>query len=87
MKQRVFLLVIMLIVICADVVFSQGCSQCKLLSEQSSEAGEASFATNINKGILLLMAMPYLILLIFLRKRIIRFFKQLFSSSKRNVAH
>lgn len=86
MKKRIFLLIIMLAIICGDVVFSQGCSQCKLISEQSSEAGEASFATNINKGILLLMAMPYLILLIFLRKRIIRFFKQRFST-KENIAH
>ena len=68
----------MLIVIClvaVDLAYGQGCSQCKLVSEQSTEAGEASFATNINKGILLLMSMPYIILLIAFRKRIIRFFK------------
>lgn len=86
MKKRIFLLVIVLGIICVDVVFSQGCSQCKLLSEQSSEAGEASFATNINKGILLLMSMPYIILLIVFRKRIVRFFKR-FLSTKENIAH
>jgi hypothetical protein len=85
MKKRVFVLVILIAFVCADFAFSQGCSQCKLISEQSSEAGEASFASNINKGILLLMAMPYIILLIALRKRIFRFFKK-FSSTKENIA-
>jgi len=77
MKLRVFLLIFILLFFITDNFFAQGCSQCKLIAEQSSEAGEASFATNINKGILLLMAMPYLILLIALRKKIINFFLEL----------
>jgi hypothetical protein len=79
MKKRIFLIVLILCVLAIDVAYGQGCSQCKLVSEQSTEAGEASFATNINKGILLLMSMPYIILLIVFRKRIVRFVKQLFS--------
>lgn len=79
MKKRVFLLVLILGVIAFDIAYGQGCSQCKLVSEQSTEAGEASFATNINKGILLLMSMPYIILIIVFRKRLVRFFKKLFS--------
>lgn len=79
MNKRVILLGVMLGVLVLDVAYGQGCSQCKLLSEQSTEAGEASFATNINKGILLLMCMPYIILLIVFRKRLVRFFKSLFS--------
>ena len=57
--------------------YSQGCSQCKLLAEQGSELDEASFGTNINYGILYLMAAPYILLLIFFRKRIVRVFKAL----------
>jgi len=77
MKLRVCLLIFIILFVVAEFSFSQGCSQCKLIAEQSSEAGEASFATNINKGILLLMAMPYLILLIALRKKIFSLFQSL----------
>lgn len=77
MNKRLILLVIVMIAIVAlDYTYAQGCSQCKLISEQSAEAGEASFATNINKGILLLMSMPYIILVIIFRKRIIGLFRK-----------
>lgn len=75
-KKILFLIVIMIAIIACDDALAQGCSQCKLVSEQSSEAGEASFATNINKGILLLMSMPYIILLIVFRKKIVGLFKK-----------
>jgi len=80
MKNRAILLVVFLCILAVDVAYGQGCSQCKLISEQSTEAGEASFATNINKGILILMSMPYILLLIVFRKRIVRFFKRLFKA-------
>lgn len=57
--------------------YSQGCSQCKMLAEQGSELDEASFGTNINYGILYLMVVPYILLVIFFRKRILRVFKAL----------
>ncbi len=79
-KRLFFLVVIMIAVIALDYTYAQGCSQCKLVSEQSAEAGEASFATNINKGILLLMSMPYIILVIAFRKRIFGFFKKMTTS-------
>lgn len=65
-------LVLVFVAVYAD---AQGCSQCKLLAEQSTEVGEASFGTNINKGILFLMAIPYILLFILFRKRIIQFFR------------
>ncbi|MCH2229400.1 MAG: hypothetical protein MK105_03565 [Crocinitomicaceae bacterium] len=61
-----------------DFVFGQGCSQCKLLAEQGSELDEASFGTNINYGILYLMAMPYIIIFFIFRKKIIQFIKRKF---------
>ncbi len=73
MKRALFLLIALLLVV--DFSYSQGCSQCKLLAEQGSELDENSFGTNINSGILYLMAFPYLILLFLFRHRIIRFFK------------
>ena len=57
-------------------VLAQGCSQCKMLAEQGSELDENSFGTNINTGILYLMAFPYLILMFLFRHRIMAFFKK-----------
>jgi hypothetical protein len=76
-KKIVLLLVVLLVV---DQVFAQGCSQCKLLAEQGQngdELGEDSFGTNLNYGILYLMAIPYILLLFFFRKRIARLFRAL----------
>tara|TARA_R110001599_G_scaffold46289_1_gene135890 strand:- start:361 stop:603 length:243 start_codon:yes stop_codon:yes gene_type:complete len=64
-------------VFAVDIVFSQGCSQCKLLAEQGSELDEASFGSNINYGILYLMTIPYILLFILFRKRILRLFRAL----------
>jgi hypothetical protein len=78
-KKIVLLLVVLLVV---DQVFAQGCSQCKLLAEQGQngdELGEDSFGNNLNYGILYLMAIPYILLLFFFRKRIGRLFKALTS--------
>ena len=75
--KRALLLVAVLALIAADVVWGQGCSQCRMMSEQSSELGEDSFTSNINFGILYLMAVPYLLIMFLFRKRIIGFFKGL----------
>jgi len=63
-------------------VLAQGCSQCKLLTQQGVEADEASFGTNINYGIIYLMVIPYLMLMFLFRKQIIRFLKSVFAISK-----
>ncbi len=59
--------------------FSQGCSQCKLLSEQGSDLEEASFGNNINVGILFLMVIPYLILMFLFREQIKSFLVRVFA--------
>ena len=59
-----------------------GESIAKLLAEQGSELDEASFGSNINYGILYLMAMPYIIIMFIFRKAILRFFSKLFASAK-----
>ena len=69
----------------ADVTLGQGCSQCRMLSEQGSELGEEAFTTNINTGILYLMAVPYLLLMFLFRKRILRFLKSLFGKKSETV--
>lgn len=80
MKQWLKIILVIAVVLAADLAFGQGCSQCKMLSEQGSGNGgmdEASFGTNINMGILYLMAIPYLLLLFFFRKKIISGFRNL----------
>tara|TARA_Y100000385_G_C12836661_1_gene526939 strand:+ start:524 stop:769 length:246 start_codon:yes stop_codon:yes gene_type:complete len=60
-------------------LMAQGCSQCKLLSEQGSGLEEASFGSNINSGILFLMVIPYLILMFLFRAQIKNLLVKLFA--------
>ncbi len=62
-------------------IFGQGCSQCKMLSEQATELDEASFGTNINWGIMYLMLIPYVLLIVLFRKRL----KGLFLNLTKNI--
>jgi len=73
MKRKLLLLAVVLLAV--DLAWGQGCSQCRMLAAQGSELDENSFGSNINLGILYLMAVPYLLLMFLFRKRIIRFFK------------
>ena len=70
MNKKVILLVVLLLSIINVDFFAQGCSQCKLVSEQATELDEASFGTNINYGILYLMIIPYLLLMFLFRNKI-----------------
>jgi len=71
-KRSAFFLV--LLVLAVDV-YSQGCSQCKLLAEQNSGLDESAFSSNMNFGILYLMLFPYLILIFLFRKQLLRLIK------------
>lgn len=80
MKPWLKIGIVLLVLFSADLCFGQGCSQCKLIAEQSAGKGgsdEATFGTNINYGILYLMAIPYLLLMLFFRKRIVSGFRSL----------
>jgi hypothetical protein len=78
MKKYVITLVLSLILI-GQNIYAQGCSQCKLVTQQGAEMDEASFGTNMNTGIMYLMIIPYLMIMFLFRKRIIAFFKGLLS--------
>jgi len=74
--KKIALIIVLILVV--DHVFAQGCSQCKMIAEQSSGTlDESAFGRNINYGILYLMLIPYVLLMIFFRKRIFRLFKAL----------
>ncbi len=66
-------------------IYAQGCSQCRLVTEQGSELDEASFGSNINSGILYLMLIPYLLIMFLFRKRIASFFRNLLGKKKAGV--
>ena len=70
MKKRYWLLLVVFLLLISTDVLSQGCSQCKMLAEQTAEVDEASFGSNINKGILFLMIIPYILLFLLFRKKI-----------------
>lgn len=76
-KRAVLILLFVLIVV--DLSYGQGCSQCKLVAEQGSELEESAFASNINYGILFLMAIPYVIIFAVFHKPIFKFLRQTFS--------
>jgi len=75
MKNWKKIVLVFAVLMLTDLAFGQGCSQCKLLAEQGSELDEASFGSNINYGILYLMAMPYIIIFLLFRKKIVQFIK------------
>jgi hypothetical protein len=75
MKKWLILLLVFVAIVYGNELLAQGCSQCKMLTEQGSELDESSFGTNINFGILYLMIIPYLLIMFLFRKRIFDFFK------------
>ncbi|MCT4562150.1 MAG: hypothetical protein N4A41_12330 [Crocinitomicaceae bacterium] len=75
MNKKYFLLLAFALLFCIDY-YAQGCSQCKMLAEQGAEVDEASFGTNINKGILFLMTIPYILLFLLFRKKLVKLFKK-----------
>lgn len=77
MKHLKIITLVTVALLVADVAMGQGCSQCKLLAEQSAELDENSFGSNINYGIFILMTIPYILLLALFHKRIFSFFKSL----------
>ena len=58
---------------------AQGCAMCKAVA-QSREGGifggEQAIGKGLNNGILYLMAVPYLLLFLLLRKKVVSFFKE-----------
>lgn len=76
MRKFLPYIILLLFVITSDLVLAQGCSQCRLLTEQGAEVDENAFGSNINYGILYLMIIPYLLIMFLLRKQILAFFRK-----------
>ena len=74
-KQWVFIFLIVLLVALPEFSEAQ-CAMCKAAVE-SSQGQKNSVAAGINKGILYLMAVPYLLLMFIFRKQIFLLWKKL----------
>ncbi|MCZ8286605.1 MAG: hypothetical protein O9353_14230 [Bacteroidia bacterium] len=69
MKKYGFLIIIIVLLVLFPTIGEAQCSMCKA-AVQSSMDQENSVARGINKGILYLMAVPYLLLAFIFRKQI-----------------
>lgn len=67
--------IVLLLMLVSHDAFSQGCVMCKTGIESSQDGKHVGAA--INPAIIYLMVVPYVLLLIFFRKRIFSFFREL----------
>ena len=79
MKQWLFLFVLLALFLPADLQ-AQGCAMCKATVESQEQGGvfggQQAIGAGLNKGIIMLMVVPYLLLFLFFRKRVVGFFKE-----------
>jgi len=88
MNKKLFITLVFVVFVVWDTM-AQGCSQCTLIADQASKTTDMNsiaFTTNINKGILLLMLLPYFLVMFLFRKQIIAFFKEKFGKKDHSTA-
>ena len=86
--MRVHLLlstVVLLALFVPETALAQGCSMCKAVVESSEGSshvfgGEQAVGRGLNSGIVYLMAVPYVLLFLLFRKRIVGFVKEFASA-------
>ena len=82
MKFRSLTLSLLLLIMlaCGPELFAQGCSMCKAVAETQPGGnvygGSQAVGAGLNKGILFMMVVPYVLLFIFFRKHIAGFVKE-----------
>lgn len=81
--QRSWLILTLILVamVLPELMWAQGCAMCKAVvqnGESSSHifGGEQAVGKGLNMGILYLMAVPYVLLFLLFRKRIVGFVKE-----------
>ncbi len=76
MKKQWILIFLIILIIATPELSDAQCAMCKAAVE-SSQGQKNSVAAGINKGILYLMAVPYLLLMFIFRKQIFLLWKKL----------
>lgn len=74
-------LLVLVIITMPEFVHAQGCAMCKAVVESGEGSGnifggEQAVGKGLNMGILYLMAVPYVLLFLLFRKRIVGFVKE-----------
>lgn len=78
--QLSILILVLAMVLLPEAVPAQGCSMCKAVVESGDEGiygGGQAIGNGLNKGILYLMAVPYVLLFLLFRKRIVAFVREM----------
>ena len=84
--KRWMLLLLLLVLLLPPDAMAQGCAMCKATVESGQEqsgvfGGQQAVGQGLNKGILMLMVVPYILLFFFFRKRLMGFFRE-FAAAK-----
>jgi hypothetical protein len=85
-RRLILFFALFLLAVLPTDLLAQGCSMCKAVAEQSQDGGGAVFGgdqsigNGLNMGIIVLMVVPYVLLFLFFRKRIVGFFKEFASA-------
>lgn len=80
LKTKLFFIAVFLMAL--SDVFGQ-CAMCKQAATSSIEKNPNSIATGLNSGIIYLMLTPYILIILFFRKKIVRFLKEYFELYKK----
>lgn len=72
--QRIVISVLVLLLVFSTDVMGQ-CAMCKAVAETGSHDG-ISVSGGINEAILYLMVLPYILLFVFFRKKIVGFYRE-----------
>ena len=82
-KRKQIILLITLLLVTVVITNSEAqCAMCKAAAESDLENNKTSIARGLNKGILFLMAVPYIIVAVIFRKDIILLLKNIKNKSK-----
>lgn len=72
--------IVLLLLVLPAGLWAQGCAMCKAVAGSQAEdnvyGGAQAIGAGLNKGILFIMAVPYVLLFIFFRKKIGGFLKE-----------
>ncbi len=79
--KAIVLLLLVASVAWPEATFAQGCAMCKAVVESGESGGgifggEQAIGRGLNSGILYLMAVPYVLLFLLFRKKIVGFVKE-----------
>jgi len=81
LRRLLPLLMLAIVLLVPAEAWAQGCAMCKATVESAQEGqgvfgGEQSIGSGLNVGILFLIPVPYILLFLLFRKKIVGFFRE-----------